>query len=443
MTSLRQYLIISILASLALANFLAALHGYRTSMAEAQSLFDHKLMAASRRLLAMPLPDHVLPPAPGSEGDELFQLVDGAGRVVWRSENAPADAITVAPGFSEANLVGYRWRILSSDAEPPLRRAIVAERTDLRYNLAESVVLQSVLPVLLVLPLAGLLIWLIVGHGLKSLSELANLLRRRSADDFSELAIEPPPSELVPVVSAINSSLRRLGAAFERERRFSADAAHELRTPISAINMHLHNALADPDSAAESLQKLEPDVQRLSHLVEQLLLLNRASAEHFAGKFEVLSLQELGRECIAQRYGDFDRRSQQIELLGEDCRVAGDRFALQILIENLLRNANKYCPEGARVELCIARKGAGVELCVRDDGPGIPVNERERIFERFYRAGGDRHSSGVAGCGLGLSIVSHIADLHDARLSTDVGIDGRGLAICVFFPECRLSEEQQ
>ncbi|MBD2858351.1 sensor histidine kinase N-terminal domain-containing protein [Spongiibacter sp. KMU-158] len=436
MTSLRRFLIISILAVFSLGTFLASLQGYRSSMNEAQAIFDQQLRASAERLLDTPIAQLSTPAAPASDIDNasVFQLIDANGNILWRSSRTPTTPISAESGFSEANFGGYRWRIFSLENETQSRRVVIAERSDLRYRLAESVVLQSVIPVLLVLPATALIIWLIIGYGLRSLRDLAEQLKHKATDDFSAINLESPPDELAPVVSAVNHSLQRLGDAFERERRFSADAAHELRTPISAISMHLHNGLAQPEHAAEALTKLAPDVERLSHLVEQLLLLNRTTAETFPSQFLPIELQKFCREIIAKLYPEFAKRGQQIALLGESATIHGDRFTLQILIENLLRNAMKYCPNGAQIEIDI-RNSKTVTLTVRDNGPGIEDKDRERIFERFYRAGGDRHNSGESGCGLGLSIVSRIAELHSAKLSAGKGIDHQGLAIHVDFPQ--------
>lgn len=438
MRSLRRFLIISVLSILALVTFLASLQGYRASMAEAQALFDQQLSATAERLLVTPLSTSLASPAADSASASAFQLLDHHGQILWRSSSTPETMITAAPGFSETNFNGYRWRVLrrQSSTAMPYREVIVAERSDLRFRLAESVVLQSVIPVLLALPATGLLIWMVVGYGLRSLRELAQQLKYKATDDFSPLAIEQPPQEVKPLVDAVNHSLQRLGDAFERERRFSADAAHELRTPISAISMHVHNGLTDPASAGEVLLKLAPDVERLSHLVEQLLLLSRTSAAAFPSQFIPLKLSELARETIARLYPEFEQRHQQIALLGIDGPVLGDRFTLQILLENLLRNAIKYCPDGAVIEVIIEQSPTSL-LTVRDNGPGIASKVQQRIFERFYRVDGDRHSSRESGCGLGLSIVSRIAELHGAQLSTGPGIGGAGLAVHLLFPESR------
>ncbi|WP_417765259.1 ATP-binding protein [Spongiibacter tropicus] len=433
MRSLRRFLLISLLAVLMLSNFVAALHGYQASMAKAEQLLDDKLFDMAGHFLAMPLPDGASPPV--DEQLQAFQLIDEQGQLRWRSAQMPVTALQLPDGFSEENVGGYRWRMLQRRGGEPLRTVIVAERLDLRYQLAENVIMESVAPVLLVVPIVGLLLWLIVGRGLSSLTRLANLLRRKRSDDFSPVRVERAPEELQPVLESINQLLRRLDAAFERERRFSADAAHELRTPISAIQIHLHNLRAELSEPSESLDCLSADVARLAHLVEQLLLLHRSNPEHYPRQWETIDLAALAREVSSACFADIDARQQQLSLQGE-ASIQGDRFALGILVENLLRNANKYSPPGASIDLRIRETDDGASLCVEDSGPGIPEAQLARVRERFYRVGGDRHDSGQSGCGLGLSIVEHIAQLHGAELRLENRAEG-GLRVCVQFIEQR------
>ena len=433
MTSLRRFLVISVLSALMLVNFIAALHGYRSSMEEAERLFDQKLSEMAAQFGAMPLPNVESPPSADDE-QMVFQIFKADGRLLWRSAHAPAQIISQELGFGEHNFNNYRWRTLSYMNAENGRRVVVAERVDQRYRLAESVILESVVPVVLVLPVAGILIWLIIGHGLNSLGVLAGILRRKSPDDFGAIKVDGAPIELMPVINSVNSMLSRLSASFERERRFSADAAHELRTPISAIKMHLHNVRDELPSGSDSLHSLTKDVDRLAHLVEQMLLLHRTTPDHYPAKFEQITIANLARDAIAERYTDFSAKQQTIELEGDPVTVDGDRFALGIMLQNLLSNASKYTQQGGRIELRTENKVDEVWLTVADNGPGISAEAQIRVFERFYRLGGDRHSSGVSGCGLGLSIVEHIAELHGAKIVMAQGLEKRGLAVSIVFP---------
>ncbi|WP_295802196.1 ATP-binding protein [uncultured Microbulbifer sp.] len=443
MKSIRTFLLIALLSTITLVNFIAALHGYRASMEEAQKLFDRQIMATAGLLAALPVPqtgDRVV-----EENDlQAFQVWSDGGQLLLRSGNAPETQIGQrSEGFSELNFSGFRWRVYSQRGAAG-HWIQVAERVDLRYRLADEVILQSVLPILLGLPAAGLLIWLVIGRGLSSLRNLAEELRNKRAEDLSPLTLAAPPEELQPLVHSTNALLNRLRASFERERRFSADAAHELRTPISAIQVHAENLakelqLRDGGEPPESLAQLQRSVARMTHLVEQMLNLFRTTPEHYPARFEPIDLHRLAREMIAELYPAFAQKNQEVELEGTAAQIQGDQFALVILLQNLLANASKYTQDGGRVVVTAIPEGEQVLLRVEDNGPGISDAERERVFERFYRVGGDRHASATSGCGLGLSIVQHIAELHRAQVRLGTSSFGSaqtpGLSVEIVFPK--------
>ncbi|HEY8568499.1 ATP-binding protein [Microbulbifer sp.] len=441
MKSIRIFLLIALLSTITLVNFIAALHGYRASMQEAERLFDRQIAATALLLAAIPI-DQTAPQVIEENDLQAFQVWSADGQLLMRSDNAPATPIGDAQeGFSEQNFSGFRWRVYSRPSANG-RSIRVAERVDLRFRLADEVVLQSVMPILIGLPVAGLLIWLVIGHGLASLKKLADELRHKRAEDLAPLTLAAPPEELLPLVRSTNALLERLQASFDRERRFSADAAHELRTPIAAIQVHADNLARQLQNSAVatpgSLQQLQDSIARMAHLVEQMLNLFRMTPEHYPARFESIDLHRLARDVIAELYPAFARREQEIELLGNTAYIDGDQFALVLLLQNLLNNACKYTPQGGRIAVDVQRQGDAVVLQVQDSGPGIPQEERERVFERFYRVGGDRHESRVPGCGLGLSIVHHIAELHHAQVvlgpSSLGDAQAPGLAVAVHFP---------
>ncbi|WOX06866.1 ATP-binding protein [Microbulbifer pacificus] len=441
MKSIRIFLLIALLSTITLVNFIAALHGYRASMEEAERLFDRQVAGTALLLAAIPI-DQTAPQVVEENDLQAFQVWSADGQLLMRSDNAPATPIGDAQeGFSEQNFSGFRWRVYSSPSANG-RSIRVAERVDLRFRLADEVVLQSVMPILIGLPVAGLLIWLVIGHGLASLKKLADELRHKRAEDLAPLTLAAPPEELLPLVRSTNALLERLQASFDRERRFSADAAHELRTPIAAIQVHADNLATQLQNSAVvapgSLQQLQDSIARMAHLVEQMLNLFRMTPEHYPARFESIDLHRLARDVIAELYPAFARREQEIELQGNTAYIDGDQFALVLLLQNLLNNACKYTPQGGRIAVDVQRQGDAVVLQVQDSGPGIPQEERERVFERFYRVGGDRHESRVPGCGLGLSIVHHIAELHHAQVelgpSSLRDAQAPGLAVAVRFP---------
>lgn len=442
MTSIRMFMVVALLSTIVLVNFLAALHGYQSSLREAEKLFDQKLSDTANLISVLPANAYGAKIAPDT-GETAFQIFNANEDLQWRSGSAPATPFaSLKPGFSEHNFSGHRWRTLVQHTDDG-HWILVGERLDQRYRLADSIILESVIPIVLSIPLVGFLVWLIIGFGLKSLQLLARELADKRADDLSQLSLNEPPRELLPVLRSTNSLLARLEASFERERRFSSDAAHELRTPLSALQLHVYNLKQELPEQGEKLAQLERDVARMAHLVEQILALYRTTPEHYPANFESLDLYELARECLSDSYAEFEVRAQQISLEGERTPLRGDRFALQLLIQNLLNNANKYTPEGGRVSLDVSTRDGRPTLTVNDSGPGIAAAQRERVLERFYRVGGDRHASGVSGCGLGLSIVQHIAQLHHAVIRFGEPDSGTGLSVQVQFPKNRIRGNDQ
>ncbi|RKZ91118.1 MAG: two-component sensor histidine kinase [Gammaproteobacteria bacterium] len=308
---------------------------------------------------------------------------------------------------------------------------------DIRYVLAENIVLETILPILLMLPLMGILIWTIISYGLSPLRVLAKELGNKRADDLTPLAIDKQPVELIQVVNSTNDLFNRLKAAFLREKRFASDAAHELRTPISAIKIHLHNLSHLIPEDESSFKQLKLSVDRMGHLVEQILNLNRTSTEQYSARFNSFDLYDLVQEIIINEYEHFAEKNLKIALEGEHCQLEGDKFSLEILVQNLLSNAYKYTPEGGSVLLNVGldktADTSNIILQVEDSGPGVPEDQYERLFDRFYRLDGDCHASGTIGCGLGLAIVQQIVELHHAKIILGKSGFPSGLLVQIVF----------
>lgn len=461
MKSIRSFLIIVILSTITLMAFLSALNGYRDSMAKAEQLFDSELIDKAH-LLSMAFSANR-----NSTGQTETMVVNFNGHnikhkkkqlkkseqgfvnngifafQIWqndtlllRSFDAPETPVSqFKQGFQERNFLNNRWRTYSYYEQTADLWIFTAERMDIRYVLAENIILDTILPVVMMLPLLGILIWYIISYGLSPLRKLATELGNKRADDFSPLAIDKQPVELVQVVNSTNDLLQRLKASFLRERRFASDAAHELRTPISAIKIHLHNLSHSIQSNEHSFQQLESAVNRMGHLVEQILNLNRTSPEQYITRFTPFDLYNLAQEIIVREYSQFQDNKLQIALEGSHCAITGDKFALDVLLQNLLTNACKYTPEGGSVLISINCHNKTVQLQVEDSGPGVPEEHYERLFDRFYRLNGDCHASGTIGCGLGLAIVQQIVELHHASISLGKSSFSSGLQVKVVFPK--------
>jgi two-component system sensor histidine kinase QseC len=368
--------------------------------------------------------------------DRLAYQVWAGDRLIVHSENSGTAPITAfEEGYRDENFEGYRWRVHSHFDDSRQRWILVAERIDIRTELADSIISRAVLPIVASLPIIAAIVWLVVGNGLSLVKRLASELRDKRADDLSQLQPSKPPVELAPVVDAINDLLRRLNESVLRERRFSADAAHELRTPISAIKVHLHNLHREFPDQVEALQVLDRDLARLSHLIEQIMMLYRMTPEHYQATMQSIDLQELAQAVIGDLYAEIEQKQQTISLEGTEQTITGDEASLTILLRNLILNASKYSPPGASIRVHVGRTDFGIWLAVQDSGPGIPLTELRRVFDRFYRVGGDRHDSDADGCGLGLAIVKHIADLHHANLHLENNPGGPGLLVSVTFPD--------
>jgi len=427
MSSIRRFLIVVLLATIALINIFAVFYGYRSSMDEAQKLFDKQLADIASVLAATP---------PGyyrsATGDSAiaFQIWDN-GTLKAASGNAPGERIAaLEPGYSDVKFGGFRWRAFSQYAQESDRWVIVAQSSDIRFALADQIILDSVLPIILGLPICGVLIWIIVGRGLRPLDSLADAMRVKRSDDLSPVSGLEIPQEMTALVESINGLLGRLDATIERERQFAADAAHELRTPISVVKVQLHNLLRDAGAPSSKLQSLQQAVERMGHSVEQVLMLYKMTPDQLASRFERLDLTNLARQTLSELYPQLESRQQRIELVGEPAEIVGDALALQALLSNLIENASRYGGVGASIRVTVQANKAETLLMVEDDGPGIPADQRQRVFERFYRGSQD---AGDAGSGIGLAIVQTIADIHEARISLNDSTFESGLAVTVAF----------
>lgn len=432
MRSIRVFLVVVILAVITLFSFVAALKGYQSSMDEAESLFDKQLLDTAK-LIAYIYHDGNTSNG-GYNSTFAFQIWQ-QDRLLAASLNSPSSLIApLAPGFDHNNFAGYRWRTVSYFDPVNQYWVVAAERMDLRYTLAENVVLESITPVLLGLPLVGLLIWFIIGQGLKPLSRLADELGNKRPDDLSPISYGSSSQELKQIVQSSNQLLERLERSLLRERQFASDAAHELRTPISVLKVQLHNVSKELPADNQNVLKLNSTAERLGHIVEQILDLYRSSPDQYNASLTTINLTALVQEVLVQEYARFDEKEQNLGFDGDDCFILGDQFALTTLLLNLLSNAGKYTPKGGQIKVAIKETGGQVMLSVEDSGIGIEEGQREAVFDRFYRVGGDRHQSGESGCGLGLAIVKHIAESHNAVISITNSNFESGTAFQVGFP---------
>lgn len=437
MTSIRRFLIVVSLAVITLVNFIAAVQGYRTGLTNTDQLFDAKLVEIASVIAELGVEDaHLqqgLQPAP-----VMFQLLDESGQVVKRSSLAPDSPLSFAPGtFSMVNFNGIRWRVYVSDQLNHGYRVAVAESYDERYFLAEGIILKTIVPILIGLPVLMLLVWLIVTRGLRPLKKLTAEVAGKRSQDLTPIECTEVPEELQPLSDAMNQLLGRLSKAFDREKRFSGDAAHELRTPLSALKINLFNLKKQLPENDDDCVSMEESIDRMGHLIEQMLLLYRLSPEQLQSEFVDVDLYEIAQQTIAENYTAIERKQQEISLEGESVLISGDAFALNTLIKNLVDNANKYTPAQGQIVVTVTEGRDWAELVVEDSGEGIPAEEKERILERFYRLQGHANTASIQGCGLGLSIVQNIVELHGGELSIGKSPSLGGLRIEITLPRAR------
>jgi two-component system OmpR family sensor kinase/two-component system sensor histidine kinase QseC len=347
----------------------------------------------------------------------VIQIWTVDGRSIYASRahsELPARALL---GFATLRVGEETWRtfcVATSD-----RVIQVAQPLQIRERLAAHAALRSVTPLLLVAPLMALVVWWVAALTLRPLRAVAADVRRRDEQSLAPLPTAGLPEEVSPLVSALNALLQRLARSFDNQRAFVSDAAHELRSPLTALKLQVELLKRAPDDAArmDAVEALAAGIGRAVRLVEQLLILARSEPGAPPSPREPVDLAEVVRQALADTVPFALSRGTEIELYADEPVIMqGDRPALSALARNLVDNAVRYSPPGSRVEVHVRRDAQGAPvLCVDDAGPGIPADERERVFERFYR----RDGAGEAGTGLGLAIVKGVAAAHGARVTLE------------------------
>ncbi len=428
--SLRWRLLGAVCAAVLLLWLLTGWLSYTQAQHEAEELMDGNLAQTGRLLLAI-LHDNEddlrelagrLATVRGAAHDIYeppleFQIGRGDGTILARSENAPHLPVLGVAGYSDILRTDASWRVLNVMSDDGRFRVQVAQSIALRDRAALEVAGQTVLPLALLAPVLILLIYLSVLRALRPLDRLAGEVTARSPDNLAALPDQDVPTEALPLVDAINRLFQRVARTLDNERRFTADAAHELRTPLAALKVHTQVArLCREDVQRDhALQQIECGVDRATRLVEQLLRLARLDPLNSLptpGAVDLRGLVEDAIEAVYQANPGAPRRITHA-LQTDTPAVAGDPDLLQIALRNLLDNALRYTPPQASIEVKLDDDGSALSLAVCDDGPGVPPDTLARLGERFFR-GGD---SSVEGSGLGLAIVTRIMALHGGRLA--------------------------
>lgn len=365
-----------------------------------------------------------------------FQIWSNDGKLLLHSTKAPKLPLTTEyDGFNDKLVDNQQWRVFTAYNEKAGIRTVLAESYDTRNELGHRIAQDDLYIMLLTFPLSGLLIWIIIGRGLDSLDRVAQEVANRAPNHLEAVNIQEVPEEIKPMVDELNKLFHRLKEGFEREKRFAADAAHELRTPLAALKTQTQIALNTNNLEEKNiaLQKLLVSVNRSTHIVQQLLTMSRLVPEA-AGleTLEVINLGKIAREVLAMQVPSALERGIDLELeeRPNTPNFRGNPTALEILIRNLVDNAIRYGYEKGHIVVKIYTQPSHVVLEVQDNGPGIPPELRSRVFERFFRVLGNKSP----GSGLGLGIVQQICALHHAEVSMTSPDKGSGLIVKVLFP---------
>jgi two-component system OmpR family sensor kinase/two-component system sensor histidine kinase QseC len=415
----------------ALISLLAAGVTYRRVLGETSILFDYQLrqMALSLRAQISLAPRIEVPPDQG-DTDFVVQIWDVFGARTYLSRPGLPMINQTVLGYADLSLRGERWRAYGLQTADGVIQ--IAQPVRVREGLARAAAERVVIPLILLLPvMIGAVAW-IVSRGLAPLRFVAIEVQRRDVRSLTPLKTDNLPLEIEPLVGELNRLLERLQRAFSVQRAFVSDAAHELRSPLTALRLQLQLLDRAPDEAAriEARGRLGTAVERAIHLVEQLLALARSDPQETTSDFDMVDLSAAAAEGI--RDTNELALSRNIDLgleAAPNLAIRGDREGLRVLVRNLVDNAVRYTPPHGSVQVRVRSTPKEAVLEVIDTGPGIAPADRERVFDRFYR----RAAAQESGTGLGLAIVKAIAERHGAHIVLSES-PGGGLHAMVSFP---------
>lgn len=430
MNSIRRHLIVVLTGAVTLALLVVGLAIYQAERQGTDELFDYHLRQMALSLRESAFRGIWVPPVETDpEGlDLIMQVWDGNGVRVYYSHPHRDLPGFVEDGYANVDTREGTWRVFAIRSR---RQVIqVAQPLRVREHMALAAAARVLLPFLLLLPGLGAVIWVLVTRGLAPLDRLARAVASRTPKSLEPLEERQAPEEVLPLVQSLNGLLGRLGNALSAQRAFIADAAHELRTPITALQLQaqlVERAQSDDERAA-ALKDLRAGIQRSGRLVQQLLALARQEPDT-PKSFVRLKLAELVVQVAADYGGLANAKSIDLGVSASEdaATMIGDPDDLRALISNLVDNALRYTPGGGKVEVSTRLEDGCLFLEVRDTGPGIAKHELMKVFDRFYRG----EQAGEPGTGLGLAIVKAIAERHGATIN--LCTDG-GLRVEVKFP---------
>ncbi len=362
-----------------------------------------------------------------------FQISVSKENFSFASAMAPKQPLSdKTNGFSDSTIDNTDWRVYTLQDPQGIITIRVAEPHSVRDNLINEITFNLLIPLLIGLPIISILIWQSVGMILKPLDRIAADIQQRNSSQLDPVTTYDVPSEIHPLINALNRLFYRLDKVLKNERRFTADASHELRTPLAGLKTQAQIALRTEDKQKRdrALKNIMVSVDRATHLVEQLLTLARLEPDvEYKPKKENCNLTRLIQDILADVSPLAIDKNITLQFDGKKTiQILADYHIFSILLRNLLDNAIRYTPAGGQVDVHLFEDATGVTVRIADNGPGIPWEFREDVFKRFYRPEDTRES----GSGLGLSIVKRIADLHHAVIHLDES-SSNGLQVDIRF----------
>lgn len=453
--SIRQRLLVFILLLTFVSWAIIAVVNYFNAHSEIEELFDAHLIQSAKVLLSLVdqelyEQDHYAKKSGRSEKLKLeevedhlqkhkyekllvFQINVKKDNFNFNSTEAPKQPLAGdKDGFSIIDINNIKWRVYTLHDPSNIIAVHVAEPHSVRTDLINEIALSMLLPFVIGLPIIFILIWKCVSVIFTPLDKIAVDIQQRSPSQLDPVSGYDVPREIQPLINALNKLFYRLDRLLQNERRFTADAAHELRTPLAGLKTQAQIALRtlDQQKREHALQNILKSVDRATYLIEQLLTLARLEPGVSTTNYEDFNLNQLLQETLSDVMPFANEKNIEVEYKdGQQVQIHANAHALGMLVRNLLDNAIRYTPDGGWVRLDLENNPSEIKLSIADNGPGITPQCREDVFKRFFRANENRET----GSGLGLSIVKQIADLHQAVISLGES-EAKGLKVDILFP---------
>ncbi|CUJ81054.1 ATP-binding protein [Achromobacter insuavis] len=434
--SLRARLLFFLLAAIAVGALVQGAIAYRSTLQQADDIFDSLLQRTALSLgtgdgLLRMGPAHAKGSATPMADDLIIQIWTPDGVRVFNSRSRRPLPDQIILGFADAEVEGSTYRVYS--LATPFQVIQVAQDMQVRKRMAGALAWRTVAPIAAAAPLLMLIVWCVVSWSLRPVKRARAQVADRRPEDLSPINVPDLPDEIRPLMQELNLLLERMRGAFAQQKQFVGDAAHELRSPLAALNLQLQSLrrASDDDSRRVAEQRLAAGIERATRLVEQLLSMARHENNAEQPPAETVDLADVVRLALSETLPAANAKDIGIELRGApQAMVRGHRDDLVLLARNLLDNAIKYTPAGGHIAIRLDTPPEGARLLIDDNGPGIPPAERARVFDRFYRLDGNTQP----GSGLGLAIARAIAQRHNAAITLEDVPDGPGLRAQVAFP---------